>query len=416
VDVTTPRSALGHLRICDLAGLLAGAGATRFLAALGAQVIRVENPSNQGAWDFLRGGPPYRDERRGVNLGGAFNNHNVEKLGITVDVKTAKGKEILRQLVAVSDVVTENFSAGAFQRLGFDYETMRAIKPDIIYVSDCGFGHSGPYAGFKTFGPTVQGFCGLTFSSGLPDREPAGWGYSFMDHTAAYFMVIAILAAVHHRNVTGEGQYIDCASAEAGAVLNGPAMLDYTVNGRPLRRPGMPHSNHSQSPPMAPHNIYRCHEEDSWVAIACRDDGDWQRLAGLIDESWVRDPRWAGLSGRLDGEPELDERLATWSARSTPHAVAAACQEAGVPASAVQTPAQRIDHDPNTQEWGLWPEVEHPEIGRVRVDGLPVHLSETDWRITRAAPCLGQHNDYVLGEILGIDEATRAELRREGVI
>jgi crotonobetainyl-CoA:carnitine CoA-transferase CaiB-like acyl-CoA transferase len=412
----TTTSALSHVRICDFTGLLAGSGATRFLAALGAQVIRIEDPTNDGAWDFLRGGPPYRDERRGINLGGAFNNHNVQKLGITLNLKSEKGKQILRQLIAVSDVVTENFSANAMERLGFSYEAMRAIRPNIIYVSDCGFGHSGPYMNFKTFGPTVQGFSGLTFSSGLPDLQPAGWGFSYMDHTAAYFMVMAILAAVHHRNVTGEGQYVDCASTEAAAVLNGPAMLDYSVNGRPLRRPGQPDSNHSQSPVMAPHNIYPCRDADTWVAIACRHDGDWARLAGVIDQDWSIQPRWAKLSGRLEDEAELDHHLAAWAVLSTPDVVAAACQAAGVPASAVQTPEERIEHDPNTKEWGLWPEVEHCEMGRVRVEGLPVHLSETDWRLTQGAPCLGQHTDYVLGQILSIDADRRAELRAEGVI
>ena len=409
-------SALSHLRICDFTGLLAGAGATRFLAALGAEVIRIEDPTNNGAWDFLRGGPPYRDERRGINLGGSFNNHNVQKLGITLNLKSAKGKEVLRRLISVSDVVSENFSASAFERLGFGYEVLRSIRPDIIYVSDCGFGHSGPYMNFKTFGPTVQAFSGLTFASGLPDLPPAGWGYSFMDHGAAYYMAMAILAAVHHRNVTGQGQYVDCASTEAGAVLNGPAVLDYSVNGRALRRPGRPDSNHSQSPWMAPHNIYPCQEADSWVAIACRDDADWKQLTGVIDQEWARDPRWALLSDRLEGERELDERMAAWTVLFTPHALAARCQEARVPASAVQTPEQRIDHDPNTRDWGLWPEVEHSEMGRVRVEGLPVHLSKTDWRLTRGAPCLGEHNDYVLGEILSIDAGTRDELRAEGVI
>jgi benzylsuccinate CoA-transferase BbsF subunit len=409
-------AALSQLRICDFTGFLAGAGATRFLAAFGAEVIRVEDPSNNGAWDFLRGGPPYRDARRGINLGGSFNNHNVQKLGLTLNLKSAQGKEIVRRLIAVSDVVTENFSATAFERLGFSYDALRAIRPDIIYVSDCGFGHSGPYMRFKSFGPTVQAFSGLTFSSGQPDLPPAGWGYSYMDHTAAYFMTMAILAAVHHRNKTGEGQYVDCAATEAAAVLNGPALLDYAVNGRPLRRPGQPDSNHSQSPLMVPHNIYPCREPDSWVAIACRDDDDWARLVDVIDQEWAREPRWVQIAHRRDDEVALDARLAAWTAQFTPHAVAAVCQAASVPASAVQTPEQRIEQDANTRAWGLWPEVEHSEMGRVRVDGLPVHLSETDWQLTRGAPCLGEHTDYVLGEILNIDAPTRAQLRAEGVI
>src|SRR3954471_8888379 len=175
-------SALSHIRICDFTGQLAGAGATRTLAAFGAQVIRVEDPVRQGRWDLLRGAPPFVDQRRGVDLGGAFNNHNVGKLGITIDTRTEAGRDLLGRLIAVSDVVTENFSADVMTRWGFSYERIRELRPDIIYVSNCGFGHSGPYRTFRTWGPVVQAVCGLTWSVGLPDRPSAGFGYSYMDH------------------------------------------------------------------------------------------------------------------------------------------------------------------------------------------------------------------------------------------
>jgi benzylsuccinate CoA-transferase BbsF subunit len=434
-------AALANVRVCDFTGQLAGAGATRFLAAFGAEVIRIEDPTNQGRWDILRGVPPYVDERRGINLGGAFNNHNVEKLGITLNLRVDRARDVLRRLIAVSDAVTENFAAGVLARMGFTYDTLRAIKPDIVYVSNCGFGHVGPYTGFKTWGPSVQAVSGLTFSSGLPDLPPAGWGYSYMDHTGAYYMAMAILMALYHRDMTGEGQWVDYATTEAAITLNGPALLDYTVNGRPLRRPGMPHSNRSQCPPMAPHGIYPCRERmkaeggrmsaseaqgdasltphpssDTWVAIACRDDRDWRALAAVVGEPWTADPRFATLAGRLAHEDELDAHLGGWTRHRDPFAVAALLQAAGVPASAVQSPEERIDKDPNTRAWGLWPEVTHTEMGRVRVDGIPVHLSETDWSITRGAPCLGEHNTYVLGELLGLSSAAIAELCAEGVL
>ena len=166
---------------------------------MGAQVIRIEDPVNEGRWDILRGMSPFVDERRGIELGGPFNNHNVEKLGVTLNLRTEPAKELLRELVAVSDVVTENFAAGVLARLGFSYEELRAIRPDIIYVSNSGFGHRGPYASFKTWGPIVQACCGLSFSSGLPGLPPAGWGYSYMDHHGGNFMAIAILAGLMHR-------------------------------------------------------------------------------------------------------------------------------------------------------------------------------------------------------------------------
>ena len=408
--------ALSHIRVCDFTGQLAGAGATRFLAAFGAEVIRIEDPTNQGRWDILRGGPPFVDERRGTNLGGSFNNHNVEKLGITLNLRTEQGKALLRRLIAASDVVAENFAAGVLARMGLTYEELRAINPGIVYVSNCGFGHVGPYSGFKTWGPSVQAVSGLTFSSGLPDQPPAGWGYSYMDHTGGYYMATAIMMALYHRDETGEGQWVDYATTDSALSLAGPALLDYSVNGRPSRRPGMPNSNRSQSPAMAPHGIYPARDQDTWVAIACRDDRDWGVMTAVIGESWTADARFAALDGRLEHEDEIDAHLTAWTQQRDPFATARILQQAGVPASAVQRPEERIDHDPNTAAWGLWPEVTHTEMGRVRVDGLPVHLSETDWSITRGGPCLGEHNAHVFGELLGLSEGDVQRLHEEGVL
>ena len=410
------KSAFGHLRICDFTGQLAGAGATKFMAAFGAQVIRIEDPTRQGRWDILRGIPPYRDHRRGLNLGGAFNNHNVEKQGITLNLKDERGRALLRELFQISDVVSENFAVGVLKRLGFDYEAMKQIKDDIIYVSNCGFGHSGPYEGYKTWGPIVQAMSGLTFSNSLPGHEPAGYGYSYMDHTGAYFMAMAIMLAIHHRNQTGEGQWVDLAATEAAATLNGPAMLDYTVNGRPLRRDRFPDANHSQFPPMAPHNIYQAASEDEWVAIACRDDSDWGSIRGVVGEAWIDDDCFASLAERLTNEADLDAKMTAWTLQRDKFETARLLQLAGVPASAVQRPRERIDRDANTASWDLWPTIRHAEMGDLRVDGVGAHLTETDWSIAHGAPVLGEHNRYVLQGLLGVDDSRFEELAAEGVI
>jgi benzylsuccinate CoA-transferase BbsF subunit len=413
---SNPVRALGGIRICDLSGQLAGAGATRFLAAMGAEVIRIEDPVTKGSWDVLRGVAPFVDERRGPELGGAFNNHNVEKLGVTLNLRTEAGKELLRELVAVSDVVTENFTTGALARLGFSYEHLRAIKPDIVYVSNSGFGHVGPYRAFKTWGPLVQACCGLAFMTGLEEQGTAGIGYSYMDHIGAGFMAIAILAGLMHRNRTGKGQSIDMSCTDAGALLNGPAWLDYTVNRRPLRRPGSPESNRSSSPEMAPHGIYPSAGDDNWVAIACRDDRDWASLAGAIGTDWATEACWAEVTGRIAGQNDLDRKLSDWTKSRDRFEVASALRELGVPVAAVQRPEERIEADPGTSEWGLWPTVTHQEIGEVRVDGLPVRFSETDWSIQRGAPCLGEHNDDVFGDLLGHTADELARFREDGVL
>jgi crotonobetainyl-CoA:carnitine CoA-transferase CaiB-like acyl-CoA transferase len=408
-------SALSSFRVCDFSGQLAGAGATKWLAAFGAEVIRIEDPVRKGRWDVLRGGPPYVDARRGIDLGGAFNNHNTDKLGITLNLREPRARRIAEEIIRCSDVVAENFAKGVLERWGLGYERQRAIRPDIIYVSNCGFGHDGPYSEFRTFGPIVQAVAGLTFTSGLPGMEPAGWGYSYMDHTGAYYMAIAILLALLHRQRTGEGQWVDLSCTDSALALHGPALLDWTVNGRPARRDGQPHANRNQWPPMAPHGIYPSAGDDDWVAIACRDEADWTALARVIGEPWCSDAAFAAFPSRLAAQDALDAHLGRWTAARSKFVAEAALRAAGVPVAAVLKPAERIDGEGGTAAFGLWPTVHHSAMGDVRVDGWPVHFSRTDWQVRRGAPCLGEHNDAVLTGLLGYSEQDVAALRAEGV-
>ena len=406
--------ALENVRICDFTGQLAGAGATKILAAFGAEVIRIEDPVHRGKWDILRGVPPWVGDARGLEAGGAFNNHNAGKLGVTLNLREPRAKELLRELVAVSDAVTENFAAGVMERLGFGYESLREIRNDIVYVSNNGFGATGPYSPFKSWGPIAQAVSGLTHTSGLPDLPPAGWGYSFMDHTGGYYMATAILMGLLHRQRTGEGQWVDLACIEAAGTLNGVATLDATVNQRPMRRSGMPNSNRSQSPHMAPHGIWRTRGEDEWVAIAVRNDDDWKAMSEVIGEPWATEKRWEQIEVRLRDESELEQRLAEWAITHDRREIAERLVDVGVPAAPVLKPQERIEFDQRTID--LWVTVDHTEIGRSRVEGLPVSLSETPWSVTRGAACLGEHNVYVFGELLGLDEQEIASLAEEGVI
>jgi crotonobetainyl-CoA:carnitine CoA-transferase CaiB-like acyl-CoA transferase len=293
---------------------------------------------------------------------------------------------------------------------------LKQLKPDIIYVSNCGFGHVGPYSDWKTWGPIVQAISGITHLSGLPGKEPAGWGYSYMDHTGGMYMAMAILLALVHRQRTGEGQWVDMSCTDAGLTLTGTAILEYTVNGRPTRGAGSPDSNHSAAPAMAPHAIYPCRGDDEWIAIACRGDDDWRRLAAKTGADWARDSRFEALASRLAAQDALDAQLASWTRGSEKYALARELQAAGVPAAAVAKPEERIDQDENTAAFGLWPTVTHSKMGRVRVDGLPVHLSRTDWKMERGAPCLGEHTEQVLNRVLGLSADDVAKLRAEGVV
>jgi crotonobetainyl-CoA:carnitine CoA-transferase CaiB-like acyl-CoA transferase len=209
---------------------------------------------------------------------------------------------------------------------------------------------------------------------------------------------------------------VDLSCTEAGLTLHGPALLDWTVNGRPMRRPGSPHANRSEHPAMAPHGIYPAAGDDEWVALACRSDAEWRALAGVIGAAWAHEARFAALAGRLAAQDELDAKLAQWTRARTKAEAVAALQAAGVPAAPVARPAERVDHDPATAGFGLWPSVHHSKMGDVRVDGLPVHFSKTDWEIRRGGPCLGEHTEEVLTGLLGLSREEVAKLRAEGVV
>ena len=408
------QGALSHFRICDFTGQLAGAGATKWLSAFGAEVIRIEDPVRDGRWDILRGMAPFKPGQRGLEYGGGFNNHNTDKLGITLNLRTDRGKEILTELIQISDAVTENFAAGVLEKWGFGYGALKSIKPDIIYVSNCGFGHEGPYHEYKTWGPIVQAVSGLTFTSALPDQPPAGWGYSYMDHTGGYYMAMAIMLALIHRDKTGEGQWVDMACTESAVTLNGPALLDWTVNGKPTRQEVQPSSNRSQFAPMAPHGIYPCLGEDHWIAVSCRHDEDWLQLADLIQAPWTSS--FANLSERLTNQDTLDELLSAWTSTRDKFELQAQLRKIPIPVAAVQKPNERIEKDETTENFGLWPTVEHSAMGEVRVDGLGSHLSVTDWQMTKGAPTLSEHTRDVLTRLLGYADSEVDTLYEQGVI
>ncbi|MBV1906485.1 MAG: CoA transferase, partial [Pseudomonadales bacterium] len=243
-----------------------------------------------------------------------------------------------------------------------------------------------------------------------------GWGYSYMDHTGGYYMVMAILMAMIHKQRTGEGQWVDMATTESAQCLHGPALLDWTVNKRPTRQASPASSNRNIWPAMAPHGIYPCQGEDEWLAISCRDEDDWQSFVTLVDESWCQESVYLTLASRLEHQDALDQQVALWTAKGQKFALADELTQAGIPASAVNKPEERIDLDSSTGNFGLWPTIHHTKMGDVRVDGQPVHFSETNWQMRNGAPCLGEHTQQVLTNLLGYSIDEVEQLRQEGVV
>jgi crotonobetainyl-CoA:carnitine CoA-transferase CaiB-like acyl-CoA transferase len=238
-----------------------------------------------------------------------------------------------------------------------------------------------------------------------------------MDNQAAYYNSAALLMAVLHRMVTGEGTEIDVSAVEAGVTLLGPDLLDVTVNGRPTRRPDFPRGNRLEYPQAAPHGVYPCRLPDRWVAIAVFDDAEWTRFVAAIDSpAWATDHRFATQAGRFANQDALDEHVAEWTGQRDPHEVMQVLQAAGVTAAAVQNAQDLAEHDPQIAHRGTFFELDHPVIGPALFEGSPMRLSRTDADLWRSAPRLGEDNAYVFGDILGLDAARIDELAEAGVI
>jgi crotonobetainyl-CoA:carnitine CoA-transferase CaiB-like acyl-CoA transferase len=404
---------LSGIRVCDLTWVIAGPTATRILADFGAEVIRVEHGQ---AADPIRFGRPIAGERPTLNNSGFFNYFNRNKKSVLLNVRHPMGMEVLQRLIRVSDVVIENFSSGVLESWGLDYAAQRAINAGIIYCSISGFGHTGRDRHYTTWGPTAQALSGLTLMSGLSGKPPAGWGYSYLDHTAGYYAAIAIMMALHHRNMTGEGQAIDIAQVETGMVLAGPAVLDFTVNGRSWLREGMPPGNRAWEPSMAPHNTYRCAGEDRWVAIAVRNDAEWEALRRAMGEpAWAADARFATAAGRLAHQDELDRGIGAWTQERDAYQVMATLQAAGVPAGVCQTAGDRVERDPQLRARGWWTTMPHPELGEAGIDGVAPRLSKTPGMNRTASPLMGEHTYEVMTSTLGMSTEEYEELAALGV-
>jgi len=418
------RGPLAGIRVADFCWMGVGSVATRLLADFGAEVIKIEDRTRI---DTPRKLPLYKGESArnfgeevvgaDPDKGGLFNNYCRNKLGVTINMRSAEGRRLAERLIAASSVVTENFAPGVMERWGLSYERIRELRPDVIYARMSGYGHSGPHASYRSYGPVVQAVSGLSYISGLPGREPSGWGLSYMDNQAAFYNSAAILMAIRRRAMTGEGTEIDVSAVETGIGLLGPVLLDVTVNGRVTRGDGYPTGNRLEHPHAAPHGIYAALGEDRWVAIAVFNDAEWQRFADAIGRpQWTRDERFATQQSRWANQDALDEHVAAWTVRRDRYEVTKLLQDAGVRAGAVQNAEDLNEADPQLEHRGVFFEMDHPVIGEARFEGVPIRFGQTSPDNWRSGPLLGEDNEFVFRDLLGIGADEYAELASTGVI
>lgn len=401
------RLPLEDVKILDFMWVMAGPAGTRMLADYGATIVRIESPTRI---DTARTLAPYQNNTIGPDASGLFSNCNAGKFGITLDLGNPRSREVITDLVKWADVVTESFSPKAMRAWGLDYPAIAAIKPDIIMLSSCLMGQTGPHARFAGFGNLAAAISGFYNVTGWADRPPAGPFGAYTDYIAPRFTAIAILAALEYRRRTGKGQYIDQSQAEASLHFLSPALLDYSVNGRVQFRAG------NDDRDLAPHGLYPAKGDDKWVAIVCRSDDEFAKLCDTIKRpELARDARFQTAADRRQHASALDEIIGGWTRELEPREAERILQASAIPAHFVQNSHEYYD-DPQIKHRGHFVELPHPTYGKVTVEGPRAKLSRTPAQARRAAPTLGQDNQYVLEKILAYDEDRIGDLVASGAL
>jgi len=403
------RKPLEGVRLTDLCWVWAGPSGTELLAYLGAEVIRIESQDHLCL--TRRSTPEPGPSSTGANRSTMYNSLNLGKRSITINLTQQKGIELVKRLVAISDVVTDNYSGGMMERFGLTYPDLKKIKPDIIALSMSGWGAYGPERDYRAYDPNFAALSGLYDLTGYPDGEPSlPGGRGRLDLCTGAVLAFCVAAALIHREGTGEGQFIDISQWEVANCVIGDAFIDYFMNQRSPTRVG------NRDNFMAPHNCYRCKGDDKWVSIAIATDEEWQAFCHAIAKpELIGDHRFADATTRWQNQSELDILISQWTIDHTHYEVTEILQRVGVAAFPSMS-REELAHDPHLIERGTFMEVEHPEAGRQTFLAPPWKLSATPAEIARHSPLLGEDNEYVFCELLGMSVEEFATLVGDGII
>jgi benzylsuccinate CoA-transferase BbsF subunit len=403
---------LAGIRILDFCQMWAGPHATEWLSVLGAETIKVETNIRI---DYMRtvGAPPGK-AGTGPNVGSAFASLNWGKKSIAVNMTTPRGQELIKKLIGLCDVVSENFGGGVMERWGLSYEEMKKIKPDIIYYFGSGYGRVGPYKERPAYAEIVDAFTGANYANGFPGGEPNVVGVSpWTDGAQAIHGAVSMMTALYHKRRTGEGQYIDAAMIEGHSNFLGELVMGYIINGTTGERMG----NHD--PAMAPHNSYPCKttkDEDEWIAIAVANQKEWEALCKVMgDPDWTKKDEFSDELSRWEHQEDLDKYMTEWTRQHGSYELTERLQKAGIAATPSFSTRQLTD-DEHINARGFFRDPNHAVIGHKVLASLPIRFSSHKEMNYQTPPLLGEHNDYVFGELLGLSKAEIRKLTEEKVL
>jgi len=408
------RMALEGLRVIDLGQVFAGPFASRLLADMGAEVIRVESALRSGRGGIRpQPGAVYPDDDPGprpYNRSAYYNELNRNKYAVSLDLSLKEGQEVFKRLVQISDVLVENFSPRVMKNFGLDYPVLCQLKPDLIMASISAYGASGPYRDYVAFGHGVEAMAGLSQLTGYPDGPPLHLGVAYADAVAGLYAAFAILAALRQRRRSGHGRHLDLSLRQPLTSLLGEQILDYIVNKR------LPPRNGNRHFLSSPHGCYRCRGEDNWLVIAISSDEEWASFCRSVGRpAWAKDERFATAPRRWQNQRQLDELITGWTEEQDHQQAMHLLQRAGVAAAAVATACELLA-DPHLKERRFFEEVTHLEAGTHPHPGMAWKLSKTPGSIRRAAPCFAEHNQHVFGQLLGMPAQDLSILSEKGVI
>ena len=410
---------LQGIRVLELSTAWAGPFCGLNLAQLGAEVIKFEAPTRP---DDVRGSinpapsattvyPNAEPGERPWNRTAVFHDRHRSKLGLCLDLTTPRGSELFKRLTAISDVVLVNYRARMMDNLGLGFPALKAVNPGIIMVFVPGFGVTGPYKDYSSFGHNLEALTGASLLTGYPDRGPIASNLYWPDPLVGIMALGAIATAIRNRRRTGEGMLIEFSQMEVAIRSLGGFLMDYAMNGRVAQSTGNRH------PTLAPHGCYRCQGDDQWLTIAVCTDEEWRSLCRVMGvPELAQDPRYAHVLDRHDHEEELDRTIEAWTSAQDKMAAMHALQQAGVAAGAVITNAEHFG-DPHLDERGFFTEVSHPAVGTYpfpAVNGF--RLSKSPPGEMRHAPLFGEHNHYLLHDLLGVTDEEMSQLEAQHII